>query len=137
MAVCRRKLHQSDERYFCEFLSAKLVLDGNLTLGMMLSVQYIIGQLNSPLLQLIDFIKQFQDAKISLERLGEIHDKDDEENKEEQYSHEIPEKDILVENVSFRYTGSDVPVFENLTLSIPFRKRQPLLEPAEAEKQHF
>ena len=107
---------------FVSFLSAKLVLDGNLTLGMMLSVQYIIGQLNSPLLQLIDFIKQFQDAKISLERLGEIHDKDDEENKEEQYSHEIPEKDILVENVSFRYTGSDVPVFENLTLSIPFQK---------------
>jgi ATP-binding cassette subfamily B protein len=59
---------------------------------MMLSVQYIIGQLNSPLLQLIDFIKQFQDAKISLERLGEIHDKDDEENKEEQYSHEIRKK---------------------------------------------
>jgi ABC-type bacteriocin/lantibiotic exporter with double-glycine peptidase domain len=48
---------------------------------MMLSVQYIIGQLNSPLLQLIDFIKQTQDAKISLERLGEIHDKEDEENK--------------------------------------------------------
>ncbi|PTT73589.1 peptidase domain-containing ABC transporter, partial [Chryseobacterium sp. HMWF001] len=107
---------------FVSFLSAKLVLEGNLTLGMMLSVQYIIGQLNSPLLQLIDFIKQFQDAKISLERLGEIHDKDDEENKEEQYSHDIPEKDILVENVSFRYTGSDVPVFENLTLSIPFQK---------------
>ncbi len=57
-----------------------------------------------------------------MERLGEIHDKDDEENKEEQYSHEIPEKDILVENVSFRYTGSDVPVFENLTLRIPFQK---------------
>ena len=56
------------------FLSAKLVLSGNLTLGMMLSVQYIIGQLNSPLLQLVDFIRQTQDAKISLERLGEIHD---------------------------------------------------------------
>jgi ATP-binding cassette subfamily B protein len=82
------------------FLSAKLVLEGNLTLGMMLSVQYIIGQLNSPLLQLIDFIKQFQDAKISLERLGEIHDKDDEESKEEQYAHELPEKDIEIENLS-------------------------------------
>jgi len=62
---------------FVSFLSAKLVLSGNLTLGMMLSVQYIIGQLNSPLLQLVDFIRQTQDAKISLERLGEIHDKEE------------------------------------------------------------
>ncbi|KQT22122.1 ABC transporter ATP-binding protein [Chryseobacterium sp. Leaf404] len=104
------------------FLSAKLVLEGNLTLGMMLSVQYIIGQLNSPLLQLIDFIKQTQDAKISLERLGEIHDKADEENKNEQYAVEIPQKDIEIDNMSFRYIGSDIPVFENLSLTIPFQK---------------
>jgi len=104
------------------FLSAKLVLEGNLTLGMMLSVQYIIGQLNSPLLQLIDFIKQTQDAKISLERLGEIHDKEDEENKDEQYATEIPEKDIEISNISFRYIGSDIPVFENLSLNIPHQK---------------
>ncbi|WP_419868688.1 peptidase domain-containing ABC transporter [Chryseobacterium sp. CT-SW4] len=104
------------------FLSAKLVLSGNLTLGMMLSVQYIIGQLNSPLLQLVDFIRQTQDAKISLERLGEIHDKDDEENPDEQYAMEIPRKDIEVDNISFRYIGSDSPVFENLSLSIPYQK---------------
>lgn len=104
------------------FLSAKLVLDGNLTLGMMLSVQYIIGQLNSPLLQLIDFIKQTQDAKISLERLGEIHDKEDEESKDEQYVSELPQKDIEIEDLSFRYIGSDSYVFENLKLSIPYQK---------------
>ena len=104
------------------FLSAKLVLEGNLTLGMMLSVQYIIGQLNSPLLQLIDFIKQFQDAKISLERLGEIHDKDDEENKEEQYVAIIPQKDIEIKDMSFRYIGSDAFVFEGLNLTIPYQK---------------
>jgi ATP-binding cassette subfamily B protein len=104
------------------FLSAKLVLSGNLTLGMMLSVQYIIGQLNSPLLQLIDFIKQTQDAKISLERLGEIHDKEDEEDKDEQYATEVPQKDIEISNMSFRYIGSDVPVFENLNLTIPYQK---------------
>ena len=107
---------------FVSFLSAKLVLSGNLTLGMMLSVQYIIGQLNSPLLQLVDFIRQTQDAKISLERLGEIHDKEDEENKDEQYVSEIPSKDIEVNNVSFRYVGSEQFVFENLNLSIPFQK---------------
>lgn len=104
------------------FLSAKLVLSGNLTLGMMLSVQYIIGQLNSPLIQLIDFIKQYQDAQISLERLGEIHDKEDEENKDEQYVSEIPEKDIEIKDVSFRYIGSDSFVFENLNLTIPYQK---------------
>ncbi|TDG35654.1 peptidase domain-containing ABC transporter [Pedobacter changchengzhani] len=104
------------------FLAAKLVLTGNLTLGMMLSVQYIIGQLNSPLMQLIDFIKQTQDAKISLERLGEIHAKEDEENSNEQYTAEIPEKDITLNDVSFRYTGSDSFVFENLNLTIPYQK---------------
>ncbi|MGC4128195.1 MAG: peptidase domain-containing ABC transporter [Bergeyella sp.] len=107
---------------FVSFLSAKLVLSGSLTLGMMLSIQYIIGQLNSPLLQLIDFIKQTQDAKISLERLGEIHDKEDEEDKNEQYINEIPQQDILVKDVSFRYIGSDQYVFENLNLTIPYRK---------------
>ncbi|MEC5395938.1 peptidase domain-containing ABC transporter [Bergeyella sp. RCAD1439] len=104
------------------FLSAKLVLSGNLTLGMMLSVQYIIGQLNSPLMQLIDFIRQYQDANIALERLGEIHDKEDEENKDEQYVSEIPQKDIEIKDVSFRYIGSDQFVFENLNLTIPYQK---------------
>ena len=104
------------------FLAAKLVLTGNLTLGMMLSVQYIIGQLNSPLMQLIDFIRQFQDAKISLERLGEIHDKENEENTDEQYATEIPEKDIEIKDLSFRYIGSDAFVFENLNLTIPHQK---------------
>jgi len=104
------------------FLAAKLVLTGSLTLGMMLSVQYIVGQLNSPLTQLIDFIKQTQDAKISLERLGEIHDKEDEESAEEHYTSEIPQKDIEIQNMSFRYIGSDAFVFENLSLNIPYQK---------------
>lgn len=104
------------------FLSAKLVLTGNLTLGMMLSVQYIIGQLNSPLLQLVDFIRQTQDAKISLERLGEIHDKHDEENNDEHYITEIPQKDIEIKDLSFRYLGSDTFIFENLKLTIPYQK---------------
>jgi len=104
------------------FLAAKLVLSGNLTLGMMLSVQYIIGQLNSPLMQLIEFIKQTQDARISLERLQEIHDKDNEEGSEEQYATEIAQKDIELKSVSFRYTGADSFVFEDLNLVIPFQK---------------
>ncbi len=104
------------------FLSAKLVLTGNLTLGMMLAVQYIIGQLNSPLLQLIDFLKQFQDANISLDRLAEIHDKQDEENIDEQYVSEIPKENLDFKEVSFRYIGSDSFVFENLNVQIPYQK---------------
>ncbi|MDB5022666.1 MAG: peptidase transporter [Mucilaginibacter sp.] len=61
------------------FLSAKAVIDGNLTLGAMMAVQYIIGQLNSPIQQFLGFIQGYQDAKISLERLNEIHQMEDEE----------------------------------------------------------
>lgn len=107
---------------FVSFLSAKLVISGNLTLGMMLSVQYIIGQLNSPLLQLIEFIKQSQDAKISLERLGEIHQKEDEEIEDRQYISVIPAEDISLKNTFFRYVGSEDYVFENLNLNIPYQK---------------
>lgn len=101
------------------FLSASLVLKGEITLGMMLSVQYIIGQLNSPLLQLVSFIQQVQDAKISLERLGEIHDKADEELPEQQLLKTIEPQDLVVENLSFRYTGMIYEyVLENLNLTI-------------------
>ena len=61
------------------FIVAKLVIEGQLTLGMMLAIQYIIGQLNSPIEQLIGFTQQAQDAKISLERLNDIHSLEDEE----------------------------------------------------------
>jgi ATP-binding cassette subfamily B protein len=88
----------------------------------MLSVQYIIGQLNGPLLQLIDFIKQSQDAKISLERLSEIHEKRDEEDEEKKYALEIPKNDIEIKNAFFRYIGSENYIFENLNLKIPYQK---------------
>ena len=64
---------------FISFLAAKAVITGDMTLGMMMAVQYIIGQLNAPIQQFIGFIQSAQDAKISLERLGEIHEKEDEE----------------------------------------------------------
>jgi ATP-binding cassette subfamily B protein len=61
------------------FFAAQAVITGNMTLGMMMAVQYIIGQLNAPISQFIGFIQSAQDAKISMERLGEIHNRDDEE----------------------------------------------------------
>ncbi|WP_082422510.1 peptidase domain-containing ABC transporter [Aquimarina longa] len=105
------------------FTAASLVISGEITLGMMLSIQYIIGQLNGPIAQLLEFIQDTQDAKISLERLKEIHDKKDEENIEEAKIYEIPaNENIEVENLTFRYIGAADPVIEDMSLIIPHNK---------------
>ncbi|WP_439482815.1 peptidase domain-containing ABC transporter [Cyclobacterium plantarum] len=105
------------------FTSAVLVIEGNLTLGMMLSLQYIIGQLNSPITQVVGFIRAYQDASISLERLNEIHDKQEEENRDKQYIRKIKvAKELTLRNLSFRYIGADEPVLEGLDLIIPPQK---------------
>lgn len=107
-------------------LVAELVVSGQMTLGMMLSVQYIIGQLNGPVDQLIGFFRSMQDAKLSLERLGEIHDKEDEENIEEQKIQDIPlNKDIRITNASFFYDKTSVgePVLKNINLTIPANRQ--------------
>lgn len=72
------------------FLAAKAVIDGQLTLGAMLAVQYIIGQLNSPIERMIDFIQSFQNARISMARLNEIHSLPDEEPEEKQLQTSLP-----------------------------------------------
>ena len=86
---------------------------------MMLAVQYIVGQLNAPLQQLISFIRTAQDAKISLERLGEIHNRDEEES--EGFKTDMLPKsgDILIENLNFRYNQLEDDVLKNITLTIP------------------
>lgn len=102
------------------FLSAKLVIDGQITLGMMMAISSIVGSLNGPIVQLISFIREAQDAKISLARLSEIHDKEDETQNDEEKIHDIPkDADIVIKDLSFRYIGSDVNVLENLNLTIP------------------
>ncbi len=101
-------------------LSAKLVIDGEITLGMMLAVSYIVGQLNSPIAQLINFIRELQDAKISLDRLAEIHNKEDEEPSSENTVKDWSRSaHIHLEKLSFKYTGSDQLVLEDLDLEIP------------------
>lgn len=105
------------------FTSAVLVIEGNLTLGMMLSLQYIIGQLNSPIIQMVSFIQAYQDASISLERLNEIHDKEEEENREKQYIRKVKAgEELTVKNLSFRYIGADDPVLEGVNLMVPPNK---------------
>lgn len=121
------------------FLVAKLVIDGSLTLGMMLAIQYIIGQLNSPIEQLIGFTQQLQDAKISLERLNDIHSLEDEEPAHKHFNHSLPVSvpsnsppnsggelskrsgvNMILKNVSFTYPGAgNEPVLKNINLVIP------------------
>ncbi len=103
------------------FIAAKSVIDGSLTLGTMLSVQYIIGQLNLPINNFITFIQAGQDAKISLERLAEIHSKEDEEENDEELIKELPKnKSIHIQNLSFRYGGKSSPlVLNDLNFEIP------------------
>jgi len=103
------------------FLSAKAVIDGNLTLGAMMAVQYIIGQLNSPIQQFLGFIQNYQDAKISLERLNEIHQMEDEEPANRDWNHSLPQnKSITINNLTFRYPGAgNESVLEKIDLHIP------------------
>lgn len=108
---------------FVTILSAKLVIDGEITLGVMMAITYIIGQLNSPIQQLIGFVYTVQDAKIALERLSEIHNRDDEEKAGEEKVYDLPENPtIKVNNITFRYTGAIDPVIEDLSLDIPPNK---------------
>lgn len=118
------------------FVAAKLVLDNQITLGAMLGISYIIGQMNGPLNQIMDFVKKIQDAKMSLDRLGEIHNKPNEELNEEFYWNRkldgeqgIPEHNIfdrslndgiVFKNVSFRYGApGSANVLKNINLHIP------------------
>ncbi len=101
------------------FIAAKSVLDGQITLGMMLAIQYIIGQLNGPLQQLVGFIRSAQDASISLERLSEIHNSQNEEAENDHKVDIIPDGDIQLQNLSFKYTPIGDDVLKNVTLTIP------------------
>ena len=83
--------------------AATAVIDGQITLGAMLAIQYIVGQLNSPVEQFMSFIYSLQDVKISLERINEIHEGRNEESKENQAKSFDAEKSIKIDNVDFKY----------------------------------
>ncbi len=106
------------------FLTAKAVIDGDMTLGMMTAVQYIMGQLNAPVSQFISFVQSTQDARISLERLNEIHGKEDEEPVSQPKIREIPDDaDIELCNVTFQYEGpQSEKVLNDISLTIPSGK---------------
>ena len=106
------------------FIAARAVVAGDMTLGMMTSLTYIVGQLTSPIEQFISFSRTFQDAKISLERLAEIHQKEDEEQTLEMKVKSLPHNRTLhIEQVCFSYDGADRDyVLQNVSLTIPERK---------------
>ena len=105
-------------------LAATAVIQGNMTLGMMLAVQYIIGQLNSPIEQLIQFIYSWQDVSISLDRMNEIHTETNEENTERTRNNytekSIDGHSLAIKDLSFKYDiYSPKDILSNINLSIP------------------
>jgi ATP-binding cassette, subfamily B, bacterial len=114
------------------FLAAIAVMNGKMTLGVMLSISYIMGQINSPLEQLRRFFKSSQDARLSLDRLQEVHQKMNEDDEVIQDGAALSEnqndstdlhEDIIFENVSFQYQGPRSPFVIN-NLSLKFVKGQ-------------
>ena len=102
-------------------VSATAVINGSLTLGMMLAVQYIIGQLNSPIEQLMHFIYSVQDVKISLERINEIHKKDNEEDyNRSRTEFDNESHDIELSNIDFKYDPHALSkTIEGVNIHIP------------------
>jgi ATP-binding cassette subfamily B protein len=103
-------------------LAATAVIHGELTIGMMLSIQYIIGQLNSPVEQIMNFIYQWQDVNISLERMHEIHSKEDEENKNKKIKSllDYAPKNIEIKDLVFQYEGPySKKILTDINLTIP------------------
>lgn len=96
--------------------SAFAVIDGNLTLGMMLAISFIVGQMNSPFDQLLYFIEVSQDAKLSLERISEVHTKPV-ENTNQEITEIKTNNDIILHNVNFGF--GDFPILKDLNAIIP------------------
>lgn len=100
--------------------AATAVINGQITLGAMLAIQYIVGQLNSPVEQFMSFIYSLQDVKISLERINEIHEGKNEESKENQTKAFDKEKSINIENIDFKYDPHALKkTLEGVTFDIP------------------
>lgn len=102
-------------------MAATAVIEDQMTLGMMLAIQYIIGQLNGPLIQSIQFIYTLQDARISLERLSEVHRKEEEDAQGAYKLQRLPDDHTLkIRNLTFQYGGSKSPkVLDDVSLEIP------------------
>lgn len=104
------------------FLTAKLVIDGQMSFGMMISVQFIIGQLNSPTQEIIRFIQSLQMAYISFMRINQVNSIGDEQNEDSDNAFFPKKKNIILKSVSFRYTTTGDFVLKNISLNIEENK---------------
>jgi len=108
---------------FITFFAARAVIDGEMTLGMMLAAQYIIGQMNGPVGQFKNYIKSYQDARISLERVSEVVYEEDEEALFEGIERDLPDDTtVSIRDLSFRYHNSGPYILKNLSIEIPHGK---------------
>ena len=116
-------LFNESKNILITIMAATAVVKGDMTLGMMLAVQYIVGQLNAPVEQMLTFIHSAQDAKISLERLNEIHKQQDEEPAEMRSRELTGTHDIEINNVTFQYEGPESPkVLQDISVVLPEKK---------------
>jgi len=100
--------------------AATAVIDGQITLGAMLAVQYIVGQLNSPVSQLMGFVYSIQDVKISLERINEIHEGPDEETPDNNTTEFTEGRSIRLENVRFKYDPHSLSdIIDGVSFEVP------------------
>ena len=100
--------------------AATAVINGQITLGTMLAIQYIVGQLNAPVEQFMSFIYSLQDVKISLERINEIHEGKNEESTESQVKSFNSEKSVRIEYVDFKYDPHALKkTLEDVSFNIP------------------
>lgn len=116
-------------------LAATAVIRGDITLGMMLATQYIVGQLNSPVEQFMSFILAMQDVKISLERINEIHQKRDEDTGRERRAYCSERKEIVLKAVDFRYDlHSPRKTVDQISFVIPEGKVTAIVGPSGSGK---
>lgn len=144
MNIQRLKLSQFQEvgttfinnikNIFITILSANMVIDGNITLGMMVSISYILGQLNSPMNQFLGLINTIQDAKISLNRINEIYGMNSEDNNQSLYYTLPNTSKITFRDVAFRYPGMQKSVFEGVNLTIDENKVTAIVGPSGSGK---
>ncbi|MDR3129440.1 MAG: peptidase domain-containing ABC transporter, partial [Tannerellaceae bacterium] len=105
------------------FIAATSVIQGDISLGMMMSISYIIGQMNSPITQFVNFFRGLQEAKLSLERLNEVQNHEEEEKSEQ--IERIGKGGIRIDNLSFQYEGPHSPFILKKSICI-FRKAKSL-----------
>jgi len=106
---------------FVLFLATRLVMDHRMSLGDMMAIQFIVGQMNGPIAQLAVFLQTYQDARISMERLGQVQALEEEEAPSKDYVRLLPTgRGLTLQNVSFVYPGAgNKPTLKNLSFSVP------------------